>query len=64
VRQSFAAIFLASTLIASAPVPTLAAAFVKAVPISEQNYQGGVLSRFYQLNNIQVGDEYGVRFVE
>lgn len=39
-------------------------AFVRAVPVGEQNYQGGVLSRFYQLNDIQVGDKYGVRFVE
>ena len=36
---------------------------VAPVPVAEQNYQGGVLSSFYQRHGIKPGDPYDVRFV-
>jgi hypothetical protein len=39
-----------------------AGAHVGPVPEAEQQYQGGVLSSFYQKNAIQEGDPFGVRF--
>jgi RHS repeat-associated protein len=36
---------------------------VRAVPREEQNYQGGVLSRFYQDHGVGDGDPFHVRFV-
>lgn len=39
-----------------------AGACVRAVPIAEQSYQGGVLSRFFQRHSIREGDPFGVRF--
>ncbi|MDR7380953.1 polymorphic toxin-type HINT domain-containing protein [Promicromonospora iranensis] len=40
-----------------------AGSHVMAVPRAEQNYQGGVLSAFYQKHNIQPGDQFDVEFV-
>lgn len=37
-------------------------AYVSAVPEGEQNYQGGVLSRFYTQNGINPGDSFNVAF--
>jgi len=37
-------------------------AFVRAVPVGEQNYQGGTLSAFYKKYGIEPGDQYVVRF--
>lgn len=34
--------------------------FVRAVPASEQSYQGGVLSRFFQDHGVAVGDPFNV----
>jgi Deoxyribonuclease NucA/NucB/Cricket paralysis virus, VP4 len=39
-----------------------AGSHVRSVPKGEQNYQGGVLSRFYQDNNVAPGDPFDVRF--
>lgn len=36
--------------------------FVGAVPVGEQSYQGGVLSRFFQNNGVGVGDPFNVMF--
>ena len=36
---------------------------VRAVPVAEQNYQGGVLSSFYQHKGVNVGDRFRVRIV-
>lgn len=36
--------------------------FVRAVPVGEQSYQGGVLSRFFQDNGIGVGVPFNVMF--
>ena len=36
--------------------------FVRAVPVGEQSYQGGVLSRFFQDYGIGVGDPFNVVF--
>jgi len=36
--------------------------FVRPVPIGEQSYQGGVLSRFFQNNGVQPGDPFYVQF--
>ncbi|PVW04881.1 hypothetical protein DEA06_08975 [Microbacterium sp. Gd 4-13] len=35
-------------------------AYVGAVPVAEQSYQGGVLGGFYRSNKIAPGDEFGV----
>jgi len=35
---------------------------VRSVPVGEQSYQGGVLSRFFQSNGIGVGDPFNVTF--
>ncbi|MFV0462665.1 MAG: NucA/NucB deoxyribonuclease domain-containing protein [Nostocoides sp.] len=35
-------------------------ATVRSVPVGEQSYQGGVLSRFFQDNGIGVGDPFNV----
>lgn len=35
---------------------------VRAVPRAEQNYQGGVLSRFFQDHGVQPGDPFNVEF--
>ncbi|QCV96302.1 NucA/NucB deoxyribonuclease domain-containing protein [Acidipropionibacterium acidipropionici] len=35
---------------------------VHSVPVAEQNYQGGVLSRFFQNNSVNPGDKFNVRF--
>ncbi|MDQ0238926.1 NucA/NucB deoxyribonuclease domain-containing protein [Arthrobacter bambusae] len=35
---------------------------VSPVPVAEQSYQGGVLSRFFQINGIQAGDPFNVIF--
>lgn len=35
---------------------------VRSVPVGEQSYQGGVLSRFFQNNGIGAGDPYNVTF--
>jgi hypothetical protein len=40
-----------------------AGSHVMAVPRAEQNYQGGVLSAFYQKHKIQPGDQFDVEFV-
>jgi len=37
-------------------------ATVRSVPVGEQSYQGGVLSRFFQDNGIGVGDPFNVMF--
>jgi Deoxyribonuclease NucA/NucB len=37
-----------------------AGASIAAVPVSEQNSQGGTLSSFYTSNNIKVGDKFKV----
>jgi Deoxyribonuclease NucA/NucB len=37
-------------------------AFVRAVPVSEQSYQGGVLSSFFQRFGISAGDLFNVDF--
>lgn len=37
--------------------------FVRAVPVGEQSYQGGVLSRFFQDHGVSSGDSFDVRFV-
>jgi RHS repeat-associated protein len=39
-----------------------AGACVRAVPVAEQSYQGGVLSRFFRIHNILEGDPFRVRF--
>lgn len=36
--------------------------FVRPVPVPEQNYQGGVLSRFFQDYGIGTGDPFDVTF--
>ena len=36
--------------------------FVRAVPVGEQNYQGGVLSRFFQDYGVMPGDPFRVKF--
>lgn len=36
--------------------------FVSPVPVSEQSYQGGVLSRFFQNYNVKPGDSFNVKF--
>lgn len=35
---------------------------VRAVPVAEQSYQGGVLSRFFQNNGVGDGDPFNVVF--
>jgi RHS repeat-associated protein len=35
---------------------------VRAVPKAEQDYQGGVLSSFYQRHGVNIGDDYNVLF--
>jgi hypothetical protein len=37
-------------------------AFVTAVPVAEQHYQGGKLSSFFQNNSIAPGDKFRVVF--
>lgn len=37
-------------------------AFVRPVPVGEQSYQGGVLSRFYQNRGVRPGDPFDVMF--
>lgn len=37
-------------------------ATVRSVPVGEQSYQGGVLSRFFQDNGVGVGDPFNVMF--
>jgi hypothetical protein len=36
--------------------------FVRSVPVSEQNYQGGILSQFFQRSGVQPGDPFNVMF--
>jgi len=41
-----------------------AGATLRGVPVAEQNYQGGVLSQFYQSNGVKPGDSFRVAFGE